>query len=350
MAKAKQLSSGSWRVLLFVGMENGKRKYESFTAPTKAEAEILANQRKVDLERGKEAKRTPQDMTVDDAMKQYISLRSAVLSPSTIRAYETMRKFYLQGIAKVKIRNLTQAMLQAEINREAQRLSPKSLRNYMGFFVPAISDVCDKHYDVKLPQKKPHEIVVPEDDVMLRIFEEAKGKKIEIPILLAATAGLRRGEIGALDLSKDIDYEKHTVSVTKDKALTADATWVVKQPKTPSSFRTVQLPEWVCDIIKERVDSGYSTMNPQAIGSAFRRLSCKLGIDIRFHDLRHYYASTMLKLGVPDIYAMKRMGHSTTHMLKSVYQHIMRDKDDEVSEIMTKHFDEMQHKMQHEKP
>ena len=44
MASARKLPSGSYRVNLFVGMENGKRKYKSFTAPTKKEAELLAAQ------------------------------------------------------------------------------------------------------------------------------------------------------------------------------------------------------------------------------------------------------------------------------------------------------------------
>ena len=42
MATARKLPSGNYRVRLFVGMEDGKRKYKSFTAPTKKEAERQA--------------------------------------------------------------------------------------------------------------------------------------------------------------------------------------------------------------------------------------------------------------------------------------------------------------------
>lgn len=63
----------------------------------------------------------------------------------------------------------------------------------------------------------------------------------------------------------------------------------------------------------------------------FIKLRNKHGLTVRFHDLRHYCASLMLALGVPDLYAMERMGHSPTHMLKSVYQHTMKDKQDEVA-------------------
>ncbi len=58
----------------------------------------------------------------------------------------------------------------------------------------------------------------------------------------------------------------------------------------------------------------------------------------------------MLSLGVPDKYAMKRMGHSTNHMLKNVYQHLIDEKNVEITEQINAYFDSMQHGMQHGKP
>ena len=46
----------------------------------------------------------------------------------------------------------------------------------------------------------------------------------------------------------------------------------------------------------------------------------------RFHDLRHYFASTLLALGVPDLYVIRIIGHSTTSMLEH-YQHVLSDED-----------------------
>ena len=40
----------------------------------------------------------------------------------------------------------------------------------------------------------------------------------------------------------------------------------------------------------------------------------------------------MLLLNVPDKYAMERMGHASTNMLKNVYQHTMRSKSEEVAD------------------
>ena len=52
----------------------------------------------------------------------------------------------------------------------------------------------------------------------------------------------------------------------------------------------------------------------------------------------HYYASIMLANNVPDKYAMKRMGHATNSMLKNVYQHIITQKDQEVTVVMNNFF------------
>lgn len=90
--------------------------------------------------------------------------------------------------------------------------------------------------------------------------------------------------------------------------------------------------------------------HPEHITSAFLKKMKRIGCDgIRFHDLRHYYASVMLSLGIPDKYAMERMGHSTPNMLKTVYQHLMEEKKNEVSDVVNDFFEKMQHEMQHEK-
>ena len=62
-----------------------------------------------------------------------------------------------------------------------------------------------------------------------------------------------------------------------------------------------------------------------------------LGLKCRFHDLRHYNASIMLALNVPDKYAMERMGYSTPATLKKVYQHTMTGKRAEVNDMINGH-------------
>lgn len=333
MATAKQLPSGAWRVQLYAGLNSsGKRQYESFTAPTKAAAELLASQRKVEIEKGIEVVRAPEKMTLGEAIDKYIDERSNVLAPKTIREYKAMRRNYFQGIMDKQLRRLKLSDLQAEINTEALRLSPKTIKNAWNLIRPALL-VIDFHglNNIILPKPKKHEIVIPSDEQMQNIFEYVHELPIEIPVLLAATCGLRRGEIAALDLEKDINYLKNTISISKAVDMNEDGEWIIKAPKTYTSYRTIDAPPWVIEKIKAAVLAGYKMPTANRITSEWQLVCEHNHLKIRFHDLRHYYASLMLKLGIPDLYAMRRMGHATPNMLKTVYQHIMDDKEREIS-------------------
>lgn len=349
MSDAKKLPSGKWRNLLYVGKdENGKRIYESFTADTKKEANLLAMARAREIELGIKKDRTPSELTVGEAVDRYISDRSNILAPKTIREYKGYRRLYMQGIMNLKLKNLTESIIQREINKEAHSLSPKSVRNIWALVNASIlSAMPDMHFSPNLPAKERKEMHIPTNAQLLDLMICVEGKRLEIPVILAATCGLRRGEIAALDLKTDIDYINNKVTVNKAMSNNDKSEWVIKAPKTYSSYRTVDAPAWVIEKLKSARDSDYHPMNPDHITSAFAKLCKRMDLNIRFHDLRHYYASLMLSLGVPDKYAMARMGHATPNMLKNVYQHLIDEKDQEMSLVINRHFDFMQHAMQH---
>lgn len=99
MATAKKLPSGAYRWLIYIGMdENKKRQYKSFTAPTKKEAEFLASQF---LMEQKEAASKP-TLQFKVAMERYNSLKESVLSPYSITTYiaiKNAQKRILRGSA-----------------------------------------------------------------------------------------------------------------------------------------------------------------------------------------------------------------------------------------------------------
>ena len=108
MPKAKRLPSGNYRTQVYAGKdENGKPRYESFTAPTARESELLAAQFKADLNRKKQT-----DRTASEAIDGYISAKEAVLSPSTIKAYKSQAKIRYDSIRNKSIRKLTSEDLQ----------------------------------------------------------------------------------------------------------------------------------------------------------------------------------------------------------------------------------------------
>ena len=72
-------------------------------------------------------------------------------------------------------------------------------------------------------------------------------------------------------------------------------------------------------------------------------------IPFRFHDLRHYSASIMHAIGIPDQYIMARGGWKTDTVLKAVYRNVINDEQKKFTDKINSHFTTMQHEMQHEK-
>ena len=330
MATAKKLPSGNYRVRVHVG--NGK--YKSFTAERKADAEYAAN---LYLQTCKD-KRSPTKITVGEAIDQYIESKNNILSPSTIRGYKAMRKVYLQSIMDKSVYKLTDREIQLAVNAEAELHSAKTIRNAVGLLTAALKG--QHEIAVDLPQKEKKRIVIPTKDEINLIFKHVEGKEIELPILLAACLGLRRGEIAPLEYS-DVDFEKKTLVISKSMVKSSDNSWVTKVPKTFTSNRTLKVYDFILSKIKKRQkeDLPFIALDPNQITEAFSKVLRELGIrHFRFHDLRHYNASIMLSLNIPDKYAMERMGHATNNMLKTVYQHTMQEKEDSVDAALSTYF------------
>lgn len=331
--RAKKLPSGNWRVNLYIGTDSdGKKKYKSFTAPTKKEAEYQA----AEYALTRKEKSKPQALTVGEAIDRYIDNKSAVLSPSTIVGYKEIRKNKLQGLMGIKLEQLTQEDIQRAINKDAERLSPKSVANAHGLLAGALKEYAPGFVlNTRLPSKVKPDISIPEHDELRALLEKAKARDPEIycAIILAAYLGLRRSEICALEAA---DVTENTISINKAVVIDDDGGWSTKAPKSYAGKRTLQAPNPVLDAIAALgVKQGkLFQCSPAAISARYSHLKPPC----RFHDLRHYYASVMLALGIPDKYAMERMGHATPNMLKAVYQHTMKDKREEVADTINAFF------------
>lgn len=333
--KARKLPSGRWNCSVFSHMEDGKRKYASFTAETKAEAMRQALEYKVN----KKNENKPQDLTIEKVVDKYIDSKSNVISPSTLKEYLGYKKYYL-NLANIKIGSLNSMDLQNFINDISKDKSPKTVRNIYGLLISAIKMYSDRNYRVTLPQRQNPERNIPTDADIKNLLANAN-KTLKLAIILGSQ-GLRRGEICALKYS-DILYDFNAIYIHADMVLGKDG-WVYKPTaKTSTSTRRVVLPKEVIDLFQngnKKEDDYILGVLPSTITSDFINLRNKLGLKCRFHDLRHYSASIMHSLGVPDVYIMERNGWRSDKTLKSIYRNSLSDKSAHFTSIANDYFTE----------
>lgn len=348
MATAKKLPSGSWRCQVFShfeittdkdGKQKKKRIYKSFTCDIpgpkgKREAERLASVWAATKETS-----SVYSKTFGQALDEYIKLRSTVLSPATIREYKRSRKHDLQGLMNKKMYEITQEMIQNEINKETLNHSPKSVRNMHGL-LSAVFKLYrpDFALNTVLPKKVPPKIFIPSEKDIKTVLAYVKDTEMEIPILLAAFGPIRRGEICALDSDH---INGNIVHVEYSMAMDEHHKWIKKSPKTISGNRYIEFPDFVAEKLKD-IKGNVTNLTPSQISDRFIDIIDRTGVSkFRFHDLRHCCASIQHALGIPDAYIMQRGGWGNDSVLKQVYRHALEDKQREMNVVANDYFSEL---------
>lgn len=321
-----KLPSGSYRI---EHMEKGKRyRFTVDHKPSQKEALILLAERmKTDNAAGGK-----HSTTFARAYQNYIDSKSNILSPATIRGYESIYKNIPDSLKQKSIYDIDGIMVQSVINEyaggeslkkgcEGKQRSAKSVRNMNGLIV-SVMKMARPELILKttLPQKEKKSIYVPSDNDVKAILEEAQGTKYEIPLLLA-TYGLRRGEIAALTID-DLN-DNNELTICKDKVQNAKKEWIVKQiPKTEESNRKIYLDDRTANLIRE--NGGIYDGHPELIYRFLTNAQKKLEIPaFPLHMLRHYFASATHEMGLSDADIMAMGGWKTDHIMKTVYRSAM---------------------------
>lgn len=323
--KVEQLPSGSYRVRVMI---DGHRY--TFTDKDKLRVKAKAAQF---ADQHREAIDNP---TLTQAMDKYIDERQKIRSPSTIRGYvdivNRLTADYPQ-ICNKKLTAVRDSDIQTIVNTLG--LSPKTLRNYVGF----IQAASGKKYNVALPQKVKPQVRIPSDMEVAGLIRVAEDMypDLAVPVMLGCFGPLRRSEICALTLD---DFEGDWVNISKGKVKDANGHFQVKDiPKTTESARRIKLPHFVVRKIREQ---GYVTKyNPDQISHYFRRMQQRIGLEeiYNFHSTRHYCVSSLHANGLPDAYIMERGGWSTPDVLIYVYRHTISDETAALTDRALNHFD-----------
>lgn len=268
--------------------------------------------------------------TLSEVYRDYIELKSSILSPSTIRGYLAYMRNSFQELMPLNIYSLNNITIQKAVNRYAINHSPKTVRNAYGL-LHSILQVYYPEFEPKitLPPKIKPQYVLPTTDTINTLLFFADDR-IKFPILLAAQGGLRRSEIAALQLS---DFNDFGVNINKAVVYNSDLELVIKTTKTISGTRFVPLSP---SLIKMARNYKYFGINPNSISNSFHKLVLKTGVPaFNFHMLRHYFASELHAHNIPDKYIATIGGWSSTSVLQNIYQHTLKDKQSEYEKQIT---------------
>ncbi len=320
--RIERLKSGLYRTVVYLGKDaSGKRIQKSLTDTNKQRLARRAAEM-VEKFRGRTSH---VHRTFADELEMYINARQSVLSPTTIAGYRSIQRRLIQQqwLSDKPLVDITDTDLRRLLAVYADK-SPRTLHNLFHLISATYSHNGLRMPPIRLPAIKPTSARIPDVSTMADILRATKGTRLEIPVALAVM-GLRRSEICGLSIT---DLDKHDVlHVHRGAVYGADRRLTVKDSvKNASSDRYVRLPHELAQSIRRQ---GYITdMAPDTLTAAFKTFLRRNGFaPMRLHDCRHFMASYLHSLGIPDAEIMRIGGWRTDHVMKSVYRHALAEEE-----------------------
>ena len=298
----------------------------------KAEAELA--RLRAEFEPPKEAGDLSSDMLFADYLLEWLEIAKGRLAHATYGAYQGLLKSTIVPYfrkKKLTLRELEARHLQMFYSEMLRRVTPNTVIHYHAVIHSAlkyavktdmlIQNVADK---VDRPRKNSFQPVFLSADEMQKMFEALRGTKLELPVLVAAFYGLRRGEVVGLKWDA-IDFEQGTISVKRTVTSTIiDGKYQEfeqQSAKTKSSLRTLpligsfreyfmqvkeaqELNKQVCGNCYNYEYDGFvfvdelgERMRVEYLTNAFPKFLESHGLRrMRFHDLRHPYVKHTTKI------------------------------------------------------
>ena len=344
-----------WRAL---GLSEGANK----TKVNKAFREVVAQYEQEFWEEQERGGRPPADIPVYDYLVSYLKRVEPELQKNTIVSYRSM--------TNGKIRRYFQRRPQLTVGN----LKPQDIQDfYQSLFADGVVANTVIHYHALLrrafqqafkeeridanpfdrvgrPKKNKFHGENYTQEELLTLLHLARGDVIYPAILLAGAMGLRRSEALGVRWSR-IDWEKRTVlldtKIVEYRENGKKKVEPVEEMKNKSSRRTLPLPDPVVEMLqvqkehrevyRKMFQGSYNTqyldyvcvnqlgelLRPSYVTDHFRELLEKYGLrHIRFHDLRHTFASLLINQDVPLINVSNFLGHSDLSTTANIYAHL----------------------------
>lgn len=275
---------------------------------------------------------------------------------STQESYEGwIYNHLIPGLGKTPLNKLTQADLQQffhtmkksgrhiHVDKFGTEMADRSVRSCHAVCQMALDKAVEENLirtnpakGCKLPPLKNREMKVLTKEEIQRFLIQAKEEGLYEIFLLELTTGLRRGELVALKWD-DLDFKTGKLRISK-QVYRVKGEMVVNEPKTKASIRTIILPPAMVEVLREYKRGVFSEwMFPsrikigQPVDPAYirkrlhvvlERAGCKR---VRFHDLRHTFATMSLESGMDVKTLATIIGHESSTTTLNIYTHITNE-------------------------
>jgi integrase len=341
-----QRADGTWEAQISLGRDQeGKWRRRSFYGKTQKEALQKRDAARSQLQAGTYT--DPTKLTVGVWLDRWLMEHKVhSLRPTTFDSYSTTARTHLQKpLGHIQLQDLHPEHIQRLYNDKLAGGTSGRLVRYMhqvlhGALGQAVKNgwLSRNPSDaVTLPRHEAKPCKPLTREQVKHLLSSTLDNRLHGIIVLAATAGLRLGEILALKWD-DIDFEGRSLRVQRTLERVRlpgrgpnekKSELTFQEPKTKTSIRSVPLVSIAVEVLQSQME--LQQQDKQKHGAAYHDEGLVFATEdggrrdprIRAHDLRHTYASLMLSSGQNPKVVMEILGHARISMTLDTYSHVM---------------------------
>jgi len=346
-------SKNSWQIQIYTGIgPDGRRKrhFESVRG-RKGDAQRRLTELLASLDKGVY---TPLGkLTLAEHLRNWLAgYVKTNCSERTLEGYQAIVENHLiPALGHILLKQLVPQAVQAYYGKACEKLSARTVHHQHRVLSEALKYAVRQGYlgrnpcelvDPPRPQNKAMRTLTPEE--LETVLETASDNQFYPVIYTAVSTGLRRAELLALRW-RDIDFDSESILVSRTLHK-GHGVIEFKEPKTEHSRRRVSMtPKLVAFLTEYKAEKeslflhlGHllrpdelifanvegKPIDPGVLSHNFARIAKRAGLEnVRFHDLRHTFASLMLLRGAKPKVISEALGHSSVAFTMDVYSHII---------------------------
>lgn len=343
----KRKEGQGWQLTIYVGKKPDGRPIRHYETVRGSEADAQRRLREILTRLDKGIYARPTKHSVEDILDQWLDgYCKTNCSPRTCDGYESVARLHLiPEIGHVLLKDLQPRTIQSCYGALSEKLSGRSVVHVHRVLSQALKWAVKQNYIgrnpcdlVDVPRVKKtimHTLSAFEASVLL---ERAQDSYYYPIYYTALSTGLRRNELLGLRW-RDLDLDLLSISVVQT-LYKGKGRVEYKEPKTTNSRRRIALTPKLASYLRgyraERewmsmpvaldnlvfADADGEPIDPSTLSHSFGKLVRRLGFNVRFHDLRHTYATLMLAAGVHPKIVSEALGHSTVAITLDIYSHV----------------------------